>query len=181
MSDNAETSAHETARNLNNIMVTLRKGVENGGFKALLGKAPDNEPIFVFEWPDCPMFGTATAYFGPKDMENYAHANHPWSHMRAASQEELPQYYADVQPDAEQLKRAMDGLAEGKLICPITGTDQSRIYDHIFCVSATAAAQFKLLLCAEDVRWAVSFEMSSATKVTITDVQQRVPVIQTPK
>lgn len=176
MSEESEdVSAHEVARNLSHIMSTLRAGVQSGEFKAILGTTPDKEPIFVFEWPNCPVYGTATAYFGPQDMENYAHNAHPWEHMRASCAAESPITYEDVVLTSEGVSNAMNALSQGKVICPVTGSDQARIYDHMFCVSASAAAKFKILLCTQDTRWAVSFEMSASTKVSITDAQRRIP------
>lgn len=174
MSDSANnTSVHETARNLHNIMDTLRQGVASNTFKALLGTTPNNEPIFVFEWPECPMYGTATVYFGPKDLENYRNASHPWEHMRTQVGVEAPPTHEDYSCSSHEIERTMQALGKGKIICPISGNENVRLYDHVYCVSASSDAAMKLLYCSDVARWAVSFRMSSSVGVAVTDVQRK--------
>lgn len=181
MSDNKEVSAHETARSLNSIMETLREGVTNQTFKALLGTTPTNEPIFVFEWPNCPMYGTATVYFGPKDLENYKHRTHPWEHMKSAVDGNFTSTHEDVLLTDEQHDAAMAALGQGKIICPLTGNTSVRLYDHVFSVSAKSDASMKLLFCSAIARWSLTVTMSSGGGLKITDVQRKIESKSTSK
>lgn len=175
MSDkDKDISAHEIANSLNNIFKTMRAGIDSGELKVILGKAPAGDPMMVLEWPNCPMYGTTTAYFGPKDMENYAHINNAWDHMRAPTAADLPPTHTPTVPSDTTLKAAMAAFAKGQVMCPVTGSVQSRIYDYVFSVQSNGAAQFKLLVCTADTRWAVSFEMSLSTKISITDVETKI-------
>ena len=176
MSDpnNHELEASPLARavDIRAMTSTLEKAVADGAVRVSVvsGLSSGEELMLQLSWPACPFFGRILTDFAPLDSEHYPHPA-------------LPECPPAVFVSPEEVtalamyRRCMAGLAEGHMVCPVTGKPEGvRLYDHTVAY-ASAGRDYSFSLCFSSplARWKLVIGSSAAggMSCSIADIELR--------